>query len=394
MSDQLSKSLDRRLDKISKDESISQRNRELIIGFHRECFAHKLTIKRILKYMTYLPKLSAMLEKDFDKITIDDMKDLVITIEKSDYAERSKYDLKGIIKKFYQWVGGFDWDSKRYPESVCWIKSRWKESSNKLPEDLLTPEEVRKMIEASNSMRDKTIISVLYEAGIRIGEMFSIRIKSVSFDDYGCVINVFGKTGSRRVRLVASTPYVANWMEHHPSRNDPESCLWICTGTMNHGKPMSYNTVCHMLQDVADKCGIKKKVNPHNFRHSRATHLASHLTEAQMKEYFGWYQGSKMASIYVHMSGRDVDNAILSLHGIKKPEDERKDRVFEPKKCPRCEKTNEFEARICCRCGMPLDSKAAMDLEEEKSLFARAVMKEEVQNLIKKEMKSILRGET
>jgi uncharacterized paraquat-inducible protein A len=113
-----------------------------------------------------------------------------------------------------------------------------------------------------------------------------------------------------------------------------------------------------------------------------------------MKEYFGWYQGSKMASIYVHMSGRDVDNAILSLHGIKKPEDERKDRVFEPKKCPRCEKTNEFEARICCRCGMPLDSKAAMDLEEEKSLFARAVMKEEVQNLIKKEMKSILRGET
>jgi hypothetical protein len=43
---------------------------------------------------------------------------------------------------------------------------------------------------------------------------------------------------------------------------------------------------------------------------------------------------------------------------------------------------------------MPLDSKAAMDLEEEKSLFARAVMKEEVQNLIKKEMKSILRGET
>ncbi|HDS45716.1 MAG TPA: hypothetical protein ENN68_06465 [Methanomicrobia archaeon] len=49
---------------------------------------------------------------------------------------------------------------------------------------------------------------------------------------------------------------------------------------------------------------MKKRVNPHNFRHSWSTHLASRLTESQMEEYSGWVQGSKMLSIYVYLSGR------------------------------------------------------------------------------------------
>jgi len=60
-------------------------------------------------------------------------------------------------------------------------------------------------------------------------------------------------------------------------------------------EPMRYKSFANILKDLAKKAGIKKKVNPHNFRHSRATHLAGKLPEAVMKEFFGWAQSSKMA---------------------------------------------------------------------------------------------------
>jgi hypothetical protein len=68
-----------------------------------------------------------------------------------------------------------------------------------------------------------------------------------------------------------------------------------------------------------------------------------------------------MASIYVHLSGRDVDNALLKVHGIKKPE-EKEESQLNPKKCPRCQEINQFTNAFCNKCGMILDKK----LEAEK----------------------------
>jgi len=45
--------------------------------------------------------------------------------------------------------------------------------------------------------------------------------------------------------------------------------------------------------------------------------MANYLTEAQMNAYFGWVQGSDMPSIYVHLSGRDIDDAILKANGVR-----------------------------------------------------------------------------
>ncbi len=63
--------------------------------------------------------------------------------------------------------------------------------------------------------------------------------------------------------------------------------------------------------------GIQKRgLYLHLFRHSRATELASYLTEAQMKQYFGWVRNSDTPSVYVHMGGRDVDRALLRYYGV------------------------------------------------------------------------------
>jgi ribosomal protein L40E len=116
----------------------------------------------------------------------------------------------------------------------------------------------------------------------------------------------------------------------------------------------------------------------YDFRHRRATKYARILTEEQMNQYFGWVHGSKMPRRYVHLSGRDVDPAILKAHGYKVPEEE-VGRQKSPKFCPRCRTKNSPLAQFCSKCGLALDLKAVMKLEETRAV-ADQIMEELIQD--------------
>lgn len=109
-----------------------------------------------------------------------------------------------------------------------------------------------------------------------------------------------------------------------------------------------------------------------------------------MCEYLGWVQGSGMPRIYVHLSGRDVDNAILELHGLKKKEDDANNQDLKFKECNICGKTNEFEAKICRRCARPLDIQSAMELESKEKKFIGMITPEMVEEMVNTRIKEIL----
>jgi hypothetical protein len=113
-----------------------------------------------------------------------------------------------------------------------------------------------------------------------------------------------------------------------------------------------------MLREAVAGAKVQKSVDPHSFRHARATHLANDLTEAQMKEYFGWLHVSTMAAVYVHLSGRDIGNAILRVHGKPDLADEQEERTA-PKACCQCSTQNPATNRFCSACGMTLDRDTA-----------------------------------
>jgi ribosomal protein L40E len=185
----------------------------------------------------------------------------------------------------------------------------------------------------------------------------------VSFDEYGAVIVVKGKKGERRIRLVTSAPCLASWMDIHPERDTPDAPLWVNIGTTNHGRAYDYNAARKLLRELAEKAGVRKRVNPYSFRHSTATYMANFLTEAQMCEFFGWKQGSKMPSIYVRLSGRDIDNRLLELHGLKPKENQGMEQAV--KTCPRCGVKNSPASKLCSRCGSALDLKIAMEVDKK-----------------------------
>lgn len=362
------------LKRLKDNKSISGANKKIILDFIDDCVTIGLSKARVDFYLYHLTKLGVWSKGNFAQMNKDDIKSLVKAINTTQYTDSTKKDFCVVLKRFFKFIKGIDGKGV-YPEEVRWISARVNNNKHKLPEDLLTQEEVEAMINAAEHVRDKALIATLYETGCRIGELASLQIKNVTFDKYGAVIVVTGKTGMRRVRMISYVSYLSNWLGSHPDRADPDAPLWVVIGTtreiakkhlegykFNWSYALKYRTVSKVLERAARKAGIKKPVNPHHFRHSRATKLANSLTEAQLKELFGWTQSSSMASVYVHMSGRDVDDALLKLYGLKEKaveEDHTK-----PSRCARCSEINPPNFKFCGKCGMALDLKAVMEKEE------------------------------
>jgi integrase/recombinase XerD len=355
--------------RVKADGRILPSNKEAILSYVPELVAKGLTAPRVAKYLTDLPNIAIWLGVDFKASTRDDITRVLNELIKRQYSPWTVQGYKVILKKFYQWL--YRCEDKDYPQQVRHVKTSLRVKDNKLPEELWTEEEVMKLVASAQHPRDKALIASLYESGCRVGEIASRRVKHVQFDEYGVVMIVEGKTGMRRLRLVSSVPALATWLECHPDRTNPDAPLWVGTGTRNMNRALNYTCIAKVFAKTAIKSGIRKKFNPHMFRHSRATFLAKHMTEAKLKYWMGWGQNSGMAAIYVHLSGRDIDGTILEMHGIKQPEQE-KGSMLKPVDCPRCRTANMAGAHFCNRCAAPLTLQMAMSLDEKKDMMAQS----------------------
>ena len=277
------------------DKEVSPKNKSLLLKFKDHNLMNGISLPRIIRQIGSLRILVAQTKKDLDKVSRKDIEKFVLWMQSRKYALESVDTHKKIVKVFYRWHNGGE-----YPDCVKWLKSSTLKS-NKLPEEMLSEEEVKSLILATQNKRDKAFIASLWESGSRIGELGTLFIKHVVFDDFGCQIIVDGKTGMRRIRLVSSAPYLLEWINLHPQHDNPNAPLWINLES-GAGKQTSDQNFTQILKRAARRAKIKKPVNPHNFRHSRATYMAQFLTEAQLKEYFGWAKDSRMAARYVHLS--------------------------------------------------------------------------------------------
>ena len=152
----------------------NRENAELIEKFLKELFAEGVSEPRVIKYANHLKVISERIDKNFLEVTKDDITTFLAELEQHRYVPRSKEDknlkqysewtkkdYKVALKKFFRFLGK--------EELVKDIKTTMKNNRKKLPEELLTRTEIKKMVEASDHPRDKAIISLLYEGGLRIG---------------------------------------------------------------------------------------------------------------------------------------------------------------------------------------------------------------------------------
>jgi site-specific recombinase XerD/ribosomal protein L40E len=353
--------------RIENEEDITKSNKGKIIEYTELMEAKGLKPSAITKDLYSLYFVAKNIGKNFKDATRQDTIKLCSLISSKEWTEKTKATHRVGLKKFFKWIYGME-GKNEYPEVVSWMNTTIKKSRTKLPEDLITEEEVEKMLQAADSTRDKALTLLLYETGARIGEILNVRIKHIRFQDGpASYMMLNGKTGMRRVTIVASTPLLASYVDVHPFKNDPEQFLFLTKSNHMNGRrgytQLTYAGAAKIVKTLAQKAGVKKRIHPHLFRHSSATRAAKFLTEAQMKTFYGWTSGSNMPAIYVHLSGRDTEDAIKRMHGIQTEEPQQVKVTITT--CRTCNQKNSPGSKFCNRCGTVLDLQTAIKLEQK-----------------------------
>lgn len=350
--------------------AFSEKNKKIIFDYKRQLFIKELSVARIDKCLSVLNKIGERLNKDFDCLDKEDIYSFLEWVQRRDIADWTKYTYKQVFKTFLKNTGKNDLGNLIIIKNV----------KNKIP-DIFTRQEVLKMIESAMHPMDKALIAALYETGCRIGELANLQNKDVHFDNYGAIFIVNGKTGMRRIRAIFSAPYLSAWLDFHPKKLDPNSPFWIRLGGNGRTNGLESNTCRQLLypaltmriKRIAERAGIQKRVYNHLFRHTSATEKSGILTDSMMDEYFGWIQGSRMTRIYVHRSGKNLDDALLKAHGLVK-DNTPQDKELAPIQCPRCGTVNGVTGKFCYKCGAALDLVTAISVDKEKVSITMELM--------------------
>jgi hypothetical protein len=144
--------------------------------------------------------------------------------------------------------------------------------------------------------------------------------------------------------------------------------LWISEATNFKNQQLGLRGAQKIIEETLPKTGFSNKhARLYILRHSRATHLANHLTEAQICVFFGWQHGTKVVRRYIHLSGKDVDKALIALTegGQAKVEEYR----LKSLRCKRSSESISIGMNFCSKCALPINLNneytREMELEEE-----------------------------
>jgi site-specific recombinase XerD len=290
----------------------------------------------------------------FNDVTKKDIGQFLSTKQKQ--STRNLYIF--IIKNFY----------KNYLDNEDLVKHLHQKSTEETitPSELLTLEEVIALANETGKRRDmyKVITLTLFESCARISELLHLRLGDVIFSS---VVDKDGKRkliatlhfkrakGNIRKQPVVLTMFASElkrWVENHPFKGDKHACLF--PSPYNNNEPVNYNTVGNLLYIAGEKLSIKKRVNPHWFRHSGLSYFANNLNyNEQLLMWRAGWTNTEMAKRYIHSGAELEAKAYLERMGYIAEEKDKQ--VIQPKTCPHCQAINPYTNTNCDFCAMPLD---------------------------------------
>lgn len=339
-----------------EEASVLPHNKELVLKFDQfeQVVGKKLETRR--KTMNLLRRFAGWFgSKKFEDVSREDLQQLFQdTILKEKMSPATLNDYRKVIKKFYKWLLG---DNDQYPRVVSWIKIHTL-TCKVTPSDMISEDELKRMIDAADHPRDKALIATLFNSQARISEFLNLRIGNIEFNGDGAFLSVPQEKGQqdvsyRRVFIDFAVPYLASWLQLHPRKEDPEAFVWVHYGARSHDELMTYSAVRMLLIRIGARAGVKKPLKPHNFRHSGNTYLAGLGVNPQTLAMRNGHNSLKMAMIYTHLGAGDDRNAILRAKGLKKEE---KVTQLLVRKCAKCKSDNPPTATRCDTCGCDLNT--------------------------------------
>jgi len=318
--------------------------------------------------------------KEADKADIQRIIEAVYTMPSNkrkgeNLADSTKSAYCKILKSFFCWL-----KSSEHPEETAWLKPPNYEPKKLSKSDKLFWEDVEKLSRASMNKRDFLLPQLLFDTGARIEELLTLRIKDVELlgvngancesgkPRFAAKVHIQkSKTETRSPMVYKCVPALIDWLDNHPFRDNPEAPLFV--HLQKNKNAMSYKDARVTLVKMADRAGLKKRVNPHVFRKSACSHCGDiGMGDSQIDKRFGWKIGSRVKRAYLFPDEDRANEVYLNGEGAII---EKKDPAKEgpkPTLCWWCNKPNPIGRDFCVNpeCRLPLNPSEAVVGGEKK----------------------------
>jgi integrase/recombinase XerD len=188
-----------------------------------------------------------------------------------------------------------------------------------LPRHVLTPQEARRIlavpdVQTSLGYRDRTILEVLYATGIRRSELIALTIADVNLEDG--LLRINGGKGAKD-RVVPLTQIAASFLETYIAGIRPQLLgkrqsdrLFIS----KRGQTMGRNTVVGVVEKYAKLARIKKRITPHCWRHTCATHLVKNAANLRHVQEMLGHKNLSTTETYLRLTITDLKEAHRKCH--------------------------------------------------------------------------------
>lgn len=300
----------------------------------------------------------------------------------NDYLQRIKY--------FMRWLHNdpslpmSDWETPSFAQIK---KKKTNRISPYTESELWERDDLLTIVKYECYKRNKAALTLLWDLNARNHEVTLLKVKHIRYHErYGeAQIPYESKTGSGPALLMCSFPYVRDWLNEHPFRNEPNANV-ICNLTT--GSAITADTLATVMKqlrkriisliqsgsitDIREKENLErliktKKWNPYCIRHSAITADSDYLPEFALRKKARWVMNSKQPARYIKARmGNDLKQKILVQNGIITEADIPKPAPTVAD-CARCQLVNPLENKYCSSCGYPLSVTAYEELKEQEN---------------------------
>ncbi|MFB2121436.1 site-specific tyrosine recombinase XerD [Parapedobacter sp. 2B3] len=190
--------------------------------------------------------------------------------------------------------------------------------ARKIP-DVLNIREIEQLIDAIDlsapeGMRNKTMLEVLYGCGLRVSELVGLKISNLFLDVE--FIKVEGKGSKERLVPIGSQAikflriYLTEVRVHQKIKLGNEDFVFL----NRRGASLTRVMVFIIIRDLATKIGLKKKISPHTFRHSFASHLVEGGADLRAVQDMLGHESITTTEIYTHVDRDYLHSVITQYH--------------------------------------------------------------------------------
>lgn len=265
--------------------------------------AYLRDIKKLERFTSSLPL----------EIETSEVEEFLYQFAKDNYAPRSQARLISSLKSFFGYLQLEDWRKDNPAELLETPKL-----GMKLP-DTLSEEEIDKLIATIDlslpeGERNRAILETLYGCGLRVSELTELKLSDLFFEDN--FIRVIGK--GNKQRLIPISNYTIKFLKiyleeiriHMTIQKGFEDYVFL----NRRGKKLTRVMIFTIIKKLAEIAGIRKKISPHTFRHSFATHLLKNGADLRSIQMMLGHESITTTEIYTHLDDNSMRDAVLKFH--------------------------------------------------------------------------------